>query len=422
MSQRMKKVILCCLLALTTALPAQFTAAADEPITLTVSVWSNNPNPGIIEDVKLFEEQNPGIKVEVYYAPNADYVDKIFNLIAAGSAPDVIKVDGYYFPQFVEAGVLLPLDEYAERDREFMDGFFPHTFMPNHQIYDGVLYGIPNGDSARGMFFNVDMFNMAGVELPTDQAAAGRWDWDAYVDAARKLTRTVDGNVVQWGTQVSGDIRVLINWIKMNGGSLLNEDKTAATLTTPETLGAIEFQQSLYREHGVAKPGLGTNQFVSGELATMINGIWAAQSLTDVPFEWDAGPLPEGSNGLWSMYKPNSYTIAKATKHPDEAWELIKFLTGDEIEARTIPEGSHEVKRRANAFLLLEMHPIPNVRYFLDMIANGRVFSLPVVPEWAQIENAFNTEWRAVRDGKQDPLSGMIRAEDAINAILNASK
>lgn len=407
-------LIVCLLLA-----GARVVLAADEPITLTVSVWSNNPNPGIVEHAKMFEERNPGIKVEVYYAPNAEYVDKIFNLIATGSAPDVIKVDGYYFPMFVEAGVLQPLEEFAERDQEFMDGFFPHTFMPDHQIYNGVLYGIPNGDSARAMFFNVDMFQMAGLPLPTELAAAGQWDWETYVEAARKLTRTVDGNVVQWGTQVSGDIRVLINWIRMNGGSLLNGEKTAATLTTPETLGAIEFQRSLYQEHGVARPGLGTNQFVAGELATMINGIWAAGNLADVAFEWDAGPLPEGPEGLWSMYKPNSFTMSRTTKHPEEAWELIKFLTGDEIEALTIPDGSHEVKRKANAWLLLELHPIPNVRYFLDMIANGRVFSLPVVPEWSEVENAFNREWRDIRDGKQDPMSGMLRAEEAINAILN---
>lgn len=407
---------LVCLLAI---VGSSVAFANDDPITLTVSVWSNNPNPGIVEQAKMFEERNPGIKVEVYYAPNAEYVDKIFNLVATGQAPDVIKVDGYYFPMFVEAGVLRPLDDFAERDKEFMDGFFPHTFMPDHQIYDGVLYGIPNGDSARAMYFNIDMFQVAGLPLPTELAETGGWDWDTYVESVRKLTRTVDGEVVQWGTQVSSDIRVLINWIRMNGGSLLNADKTAATLTTPETLGAIEFQRSLYQDYGVAKPGLGTNQFVSGELATMINGIWAAQSLTDVAFEWDAGPLPEGVDGLWSMYKPNSFSMSRSTKHPEEAWELIKFLTGDEIEALSIPDGSHEVKRKANARLLLELHPIPNVRYFLDMIANGRVFSLPVVPSWSEVENAFNREWRDVRDGKQDPLSGMIRAEEAINAILN---
>src|ERR1041384_829773 len=76
-------------------------------------------NWGDLEETKIlpvifaeFKKTHPGVEVELYRAPWADYISKILTLFSAGMAPDVMAIDGEQFPVFSSKGIYLALDPY----------------------------------------------------------------------------------------------------------------------------------------------------------------------------------------------------------------------------------------------------------------------------------------------------------------------
>ena len=63
------------------------------------------PHQSIIAD---FEDQNPGILVQLEAIAGRDYYTRILTQIAAGRAPDIMQIGDDAVPSFVDKGAFLP--------------------------------------------------------------------------------------------------------------------------------------------------------------------------------------------------------------------------------------------------------------------------------------------------------------------------
>ena len=68
------------------------------------------------------------------------------------------------------------------RRADYLDG----VFLDHHQVFDGKVYGIPNGDSPRVLFYNTAVWRSAGAPDPNELEARGQWTWDAFLAALRE--------------------------------------------------------------------------------------------------------------------------------------------------------------------------------------------------------------------------------------------
>ena len=77
---------------------------------------------------------------------------------------------------------------------------------------------------------------------------------------------------------------------------------------------------------------MGTNQaFVSGRLAMVEDGSWALRDiLTGAQFRVGVAPLPAGPVRKATLATTDGFGIYAGTKHPEAAWELVKFLISKE--------------------------------------------------------------------------------------------
>lgn len=118
------------------------------------------------------------------------------------------------------------------------------------------------------------------------------------------------------------------------GAEVLSEDGKTANgyLNSPETKRALEFFSGLYNDSKVATKELPPEAFESGKLGIMMNGPWhlpyLVNSFPDFK-DWAVAPLWKDKKqvtpmGSWNM------GITKKSKHPDEAWEFVNWVTGKE--------------------------------------------------------------------------------------------
>ncbi|MGG4362947.1 sugar ABC transporter substrate-binding protein [Bacillus subtilis] len=350
-------------------------------VTLRILVWNNNPEGTKLENeiFKAFEKENPGVNVEMVYAPYDKFNDKFLTMSAGGDQPDLVWIQPSAFGQLVSKNVLMDLS-----DKEInKDEYLPNILEMGK--VDGKQYALIRDAATFQMGYNKDMFDKAGVPYPSDD-----WTWDDFLNAAKKLTKVEGGKTVQFGIEnyYTGEILV------QNGGSYISQDGKTVTVDSPETIEAIQFGSDLINKYKVqptsAQAQGMSNLFLTGKAGMKLMGPWDwTDTEKNVSFEWDVAPMPAGKAGNVSAASYLPIGIGKGTKHPEEAFELLKFLStgkGQDIQIDTI-NAIPVVKRHADKITTMKNAP-ENAASLGTLLQEGKtVMNAPYTPDYAEIAN-----------------------------------
>ncbi len=306
-----------------------FAAAAQDAVTIRLIAWGDDTEvEARAQTIAMFEEANPGIKVDFLHTP-ADYMTKLQTMLAGGDYPDVIYLGNGDAPAFVVRGQLLPLDSYIQRDNLDVSDVFP----ANLALYNvgGVQYGFPADAPSQQLFYNKSRFAAAGIEPPSSDWTDETWTWDAFLEKAKALT---DAENNLYAFQVKSGFRFWWVWVTANGGSFFNADGSACVLNAPEAVEALQFLADLIHVHKVAPTmdvasELGSaTLFESGITAmeTYFPAIGYMRSHIGDKFEWDVAPHPAGKAGKSCAGGGTGHMIAANAPHPEEAWQFLKYM------------------------------------------------------------------------------------------------
>lgn len=344
----------------------------DGPVVIKVAFWGAPDEVKIISGIiEEWQKTSPDISVKLEHTPYRGYVDKLLTRIAGRSAPDIIATEVDLFVTFQSKGVLLDLTPYIEGDEGIdISKFYPEII--DRFTQDGGLYAIPRDTAPFAcVYYNKDLFDKAGVPYPTD-------DWDVYdlLEKARKLTVTdPDGRVTRYGFYAWA----WQNFIYAFGGTLVDNVKhpEKCTLDSPRSIEGLKFYSDLinkYKVHptstAMANLAMGVQgMFMTGRLAMFSSGIWETPGLRKInSFDWDVVMFPKGPNGVRGFGTGGSgYCILKSTKHPKEAFLVLKALAGEEAQRKLAETGltqpamkeiartwANDGKRPANKAMLLD--------------------------------------------------------------------
>src|SRR5699024_11035620 len=120
----------------------------DDKITLRVAWWGSEPRHDYTTEVlKMYEEQNPNVKIETEYAAWDDYWKKLAPIEAANSLPDIVQMDLGYFSQYAENNQLADLTPYLDNQIDVSD--YSDNYIDGGKIGD-KLYGFNAGVNVIG--------------------------------------------------------------------------------------------------------------------------------------------------------------------------------------------------------------------------------------------------------------------------------
>jgi multiple sugar transport system substrate-binding protein len=382
---------------------------------ITWSFWavSKEQADAALARIKDFHTQQPGIQVEAFYTEWGVYREKITAMISAGNPPEVTQVDAYWMPWFVEKQLIQRLDPYIRGDRQFkLDAFLPGAFLEDHHVFKGTYYAVPNSaESPRVLFYNKQRFAEAGLTLPNTLEEQGRWTWEAYLDAATKLSKGTSPERYYGTRYYLGVTPEPHAWVTSNGGKTLSDDRKSFVGDMRETLEAWQFQADLIHRHRVAPPpgeSLGAGDpFISGRVAMFVSGIWAAAPLLtaqqSVGLQYGVAPLPKSPKGMRkTIVKPNASTIPAGVKGQPAAtaWELIKFIAGPVYQKGQIDTGIALTNLKELVDYFLKQSPVQNARVFIDAYDKREVTAIPLIPKWQEYADIVNEEFGKVARGE----------------------
>jgi len=278
-----------------------------------------------------FEAAHPGTAVRLEWWPER-YHGKSQRALASGAPPDVMLLQDEPFRRFCAAGRVRDLTPLAAANPLFAADRFDTTAVESFR-YRGRRYGMPVFGGPIVVFYNKDLFDLAGVPYPPDD-----WTWDEFLDTCRRLTRDTDGdgetdtfgvNIVKWWV-------FWLPWVWSSGGSLMDEARTRCVLDTPEAVRGLTFYRDLKWKHHVApQPGefhqMGQDMmFLTDRVAMLLTGAYKMPLLRNTAKRWDVAHMPVGPAGRVTRVTWDCLAIPTDAARPDAAWAFIRFVTGPE--------------------------------------------------------------------------------------------
>lgn len=342
----------------------------EEPVTIEVAVSGSAQEMEIHQQkFDLYMEEHPNVTIKPVDI-GTERFQKLMTLIGSGTAPDIIYINEWCY-SLAYRDVLLPLDSYIEADTEFDLADYPESLLVPLR-YEDQLYALPQEVSPYVVYYNKDMFEAAGLELPTDD-----WTMDDFYAAAKALTNP-DKNVYgyrhpgAWADQI-------LNWFSLSGVEFDTSGTEVTGLDTPEALSALEFLYNLVvvdklSPNPAALTAMGKSadaMFRNQSVAMEASGLWTLPTYKADPlsFEWDVVRMPRGETQKVKAGILN-WGISADTKNPDAAWDLLKFLAGPE-GMRIVAESNMALPASTDEDvnqIVLDTHFPENVKAFVDSV------------------------------------------------------
>ncbi len=341
---------------------------------------------------------------------SASYQDVLRTELAAGTAPDVFWIPGTDVADFATRGLILDLRELAAatpdyNDADFYAGpMFHLTFNPENGSNGEVLWGLPRDVSTFALYINNDLIEQSGAPDPRELAAAGEWDWDAFVETAVAVNN-LGGDVKGFGMNAWWANPGL--FVNSAGGSFFNEDRTACALDTDEAIAGMEFASRLYNELKVAVPYGEDSEppFLAGNVGMFLNGRWATPGTrTNATFDWDVVDVPAGPAGGRSWLFWGAYVVNANTPNPEAAWQLIQALTRADVQGQIAALGANVPSRVSDEAIaaFLGFTPPANNQAFINGLANDPAVEGPLwAGSWPEFDTAMGARMTAVLTGDQ---------------------
>ncbi|NLE45402.1 MAG: extracellular solute-binding protein [Chloroflexi bacterium] len=309
--------------------PTEVPAAppADEPVALRLTYWDAWSQEQYEKEVETYRETHPNVTVAIEMTSYGEYSPKLTAAMAGGVPPDIIAVINAFVTVLGANGSLLPLQPYVEGDNFDLSDYLEGNLKEGSWM--GDLLAIPMTADAVWWFYLKDVFEEEGLETPYELWKDGRWNWDTYLDLAAKLTKG-EGMDKQWGTEnLTPNNDFWFNpQVWANGGNLYDCEYTKCLLNEEEAVQAFEFYYAA-REYAPGPEDAEAGSMQSGRV--MMFGTFEQRNtlfMGQVPFEWSCAPPPASPNTGEIMFCGDcvGWSMPTIGKHPDQAWEFMKFL------------------------------------------------------------------------------------------------
>ncbi len=298
-------------------------AAAGEKVELNFYSWI----PGIEKVVATWNAANPDIQVNVATGPsgNAGAYQNFSNGIQAGNAPDLMQIEFDRLPNFrIQDGLanIAACPGVSDSQSQFVDWTWSQATFGE----ENAVYAIPQDTGPMALFYRKDLFEKAGIPVPTT--------WDEFKTAAEAVK--AEGAFIT--NFSSGDPNQFAGFVWQNQGKWFDNtgDGWTVELTSQPSADVADYWQGLIDAKLVSSVKNFTDEWNkaanSGELWAWVSAVWGNQTIeANAPStsgKWAVAPMPQWTAGGTAAGNWGGSTTAvfKGSEHPAEAAKFALWL------------------------------------------------------------------------------------------------
>ncbi len=349
----------------------------------------------VIQEYNAAQDQ---YEVTAKYVPFADFKKQLSIGASADELPDIAILDSPDHASYVEMGIFEDLTGKFD-----VSSYYEGTV--NSCTVDGKLYGVPFGVNCLALYYNEDMLEAAGCEVPTT--------WDELKETAKKLTGDNVTGLALCSVQNEEGTFNFVPWLWSTGA-------TSYDIDNENGIRALTFIQGLIEEGVMSKECINwtqgdvMNQFISGNVAMMENGPWQIPTMqAEAPdLNWNVTLIPKDAE-YSSVLGGENYAVING-RNVEGALDFLTYATSEEkvkfmmdkfgyISAdKTIAENQFEADSPYQPF-------VEELNY-----------AMPRGPlaEWPSVSDAISLAFNQVITGTATPEEAAAQAQSTIDGIV----
>ncbi|WP_335970908.1 MULTISPECIES: ABC transporter substrate-binding protein [Streptomycetaceae] len=435
------------------ALPVGLTACSSDssgggngPVTLNYALWDSSQLPAYQACATAFTKANPDIKIKITQTAWGQYWTNLTTEMTAGNAPDVFTDHVAYYPNLVKNNQILDISQQVAADHVDLSQY--QSGLADAWVKDGKRYGLPKDWDTEAIAYNTTLAAKAGYTAA--DLAKLTWNPDdggTFEKFIAKMTVDTSGrngldpkfdkkHVKTYGIELTYDDGSTgqSSWGNLAaeaGFTFLDKNPfgTKYHYDDPALAKTIDWMASLAKK-GYApaydkNSSLGPDAVLNaGKAATTMTGSWNINTYlgSTATQKFAFAPLPVGPTGRKTFINGLSDAIYAGTKHPDQAWQWVKFLgsTGcqDIIAAKGVVFPA--IKTDSAKALATHQKAGQDVKVFTDeAAASGGTFTYPITDHADQVTQEVQTDLERVWLGQSDATAALKKAQKAVDGYFS---
>ena len=385
---------------------------------------------------EAFNASHPGIHLSFEAYPYQGARDALAVQIGSGNSPDIVGPVGIgganaFHGQWLDLQPLIDKNKYDMKQ-------YPDSTVALYNVGGEGQVGIPFAVYPSALFYKASLFKEAGLNEPPHQwngtytmpdGSVVPWDYDTARKVALLLTVDENGKdatqagfdpekIVQWGFEPQRDDlrQVGAYW---QAGSLVAADGKTAQIPDAWAKAWHWFYDGIWKDHiMVTGPQfLNTDinpnnyMFFTGKVAMSENYMWSTYGVTDSGTDWNLAATPSYNGQTTAAFNADTFRILKTSKHPDEAFTVLEYLSGEAAPELTQLLGGFPARPSQQAAFFDGIQnqvdsngkrTIPQTIDWKVIVEGAKYADVPnfesLVPAYNQtldLINTFGTKWQA---------------------------
>ncbi|MGR9247624.1 extracellular solute-binding protein [Rhizobium leguminosarum] len=360
-----------------------------------------------------FAKANPDIKVNLEFVPYEGLHDKTVLAQGSGGGYDVVLFDVIWPAEYATNKVLV--DVSSRVTDEMKKGVLPGAWTTVQ--YDSKYYGMPWILDTKYLFYNKEILEKAGIKTPPKT-------WDELTEQAKTIKdKGLLATPIAWSwSQAEAAICDYTTLVSAYGGDFLKDGKPA--FQTGGGLDALKYMVSSYSS-GLTNPNSKEfleedvrKVFENGDAAFALNWTYMynmANNPKDSKVAGKVGVVPApgvaGKSEASAVNGSMGLGITSASKHPDEAWKYITFMTS---------QATQTAYAKLSLPIWASSYEDPDVTKGQEELISAAKIGLaamyprPTTPKYQELSTAL-------QQAIQESLLGQSSPEDALKSAADNS-
>ena len=354
--------------------------------------WGSGDGDALASILSGFQAKYPQVTVDTLFVADTDLPKAYADAVLAGTGPDLVLAPTWWLSDFVDLGVVQPLD--MSVDQATVDQYWPAAV--DNLRWNGQLYGLPTDFELVSLFVN--------TALAPNGAPATTADLLAQAQAAP--------------TQGAGLYNSLYHlfWGLPAYGARLFDDSGAVVLDQGgDAAGYLAWLRQMGQTPGSyvdTDYGMLLDRFKKGEFAYFVDGPWAIADLSAaLGTNLAVASLPAGPSGPAQPWLHADGVMLNPRTAPEQqrlSLLFAEYLTSAESGSAL---ASQAKRLPANRNAVIGDNPL--LQGFMNQAANAQAMSNR--PEMEQVWGYAGDMVVKVVDGNADPAATVAETAALIN-------
>ena len=360
-------------------------SAADD-ITLWYYWETEGHQKALDEMIATYNESQDAYNLTAKYVPFADFKKQLSIGASASELPDLVILDSPDHASYASMGI------FADLTGKFDVSTYYEGPVASATL-DDTLYGVPFGCNCLALYYNEDMFEAAGItEVPTT--------WDELKEAAEKLTSDNVTGLAFCSVQNEEGTFNFVPWLWSTGA-------TSYEINSENGIRALSFVKDLIDSGVMSKECINwtqgdvMNQFISGNVAMMINGPWQIPTMREEApdLNYNVALIPMDTEYA-SVIGGENYAVVSGGNE-DGALDFLTYATQEEQVIFMMTQMGYISADKEIAAAQFTDEGDAIYKKFVEQMEYAQARG--PLPEWPEVSDAISLAFNEVMTGSASP-------------------